>query len=88
MCDQACAACLLLCYPPTHPPLHPCSSLLPAHPSLCLTCGGWPQDCAGRYEGNMLYENARGAVAVSALFDLDPDLRPRSNQIKGLFTRL
>ncbi|GIL44188.1 hypothetical protein Vafri_1715 [Volvox africanus] len=46
------------------------------------------QDCSGRYEHNTVYDNARGSVAVSALFDLDPGDLAGSNSLRGLLRRL
>ncbi|GLI70139.1 hypothetical protein VaNZ11_014948, partial [Volvox africanus] len=46
------------------------------------------QDCSGRYEHNTVYDNARGSVAVSALFDLDPGDLAGSNSLRGLMRRL
>ncbi|PNH08955.1 hypothetical protein TSOC_004476 [Tetrabaena socialis] len=46
------------------------------------------QDCSGRYEGNTVYENRGGAVAVSALFELDAGDLAGSNSLRGLLRRL
>ncbi|EFJ51771.1 hypothetical protein VOLCADRAFT_103273 [Volvox carteri f. nagariensis] len=46
------------------------------------------QDCAGRYERNMVYDNARGSLAVSSLFELDPGDLAGSNSLRGLMRRL
>ncbi|GLC38556.1 hypothetical protein PLESTM_000747300 [Pleodorina starrii] len=46
------------------------------------------QDCSGRYEGNTVYDNARGSVAVSALFECDPGDLAGSNSLRGLMRRL
>lgn len=46
------------------------------------------QDCSGRYEGNLVAGNARGSVAVSMLFDLDPGLLPANNRLRGQLRRL
>ncbi|KAG2491218.1 hypothetical protein HYH03_010428 [Edaphochlamys debaryana] len=43
------------------------------------------QDCAGRYERNDVYGNARGAVSVTAAFELDAGEIAGSNSLKGLF---
>ncbi|KAG2491217.1 hypothetical protein HYH03_010427 [Edaphochlamys debaryana] len=43
------------------------------------------QDCAGRYERNNVYGNARGAVSVTAAFELDAGEIAGSNSLKGLF---
>ena len=41
------------------------------------------QDCSGRYEGNRVYSNKKGALLVSASFDLDLDLLGVRNSLKG-----
>ncbi|KXZ51409.1 hypothetical protein GPECTOR_12g371 [Gonium pectorale] len=46
------------------------------------------QDCAGRYERNAVYDNARGAVLVSPLFELEPGDLAGSNSLRGLLRRL
>ncbi|KAG2445119.1 hypothetical protein HYH02_008986 [Chlamydomonas schloesseri] len=46
------------------------------------------QDCAGRYSGNVVYDNARGAVALSPLFELDAGDLAGSNSLRGLLRRL
>ncbi|KAG2423736.1 hypothetical protein HXX76_015125 [Chlamydomonas incerta] len=46
------------------------------------------QDCSGRYSGNVVYDNARGAVAVSPLFELDSGDLAGSNSLRGLLRRL
>lgn len=59
---------------------------LPPYPThLVLLAASAPraQDCAGRYEGNLVADNREGSVAISALFDLDPDLLPRTNTLTG-----
>ncbi|KAG2491216.1 hypothetical protein HYH03_010426 [Edaphochlamys debaryana] len=43
------------------------------------------QDCVGRYERDDVYGNARGAVSVTAAFELDAGEIAGSNSLKGLF---
>jgi hypothetical protein len=46
------------------------------------------QDCSGQYKGNTVYDNRGGALAVSALFELDAGELAGSNALKGLVKRL
>ena len=69
------------CHPTTQPPNRQTTQPTTYPPAAV-------QDCSGRYSGNVVYDNARGAVSISPLFELDSGDLAGSNSLRGLLRRL